>query len=167
LRLKLLPLFASALVLTAPTLAQERTAGQGNDAQINWSLLSNQMDLLKTQNQSLATALEEVQKKLAGYDQCSAKGKIYAPGQTGADADGCLAPESISEVGLVSLSTSGWGGKPVTDYRAFCVGKGYKGYTALLTGVVGTRGSCGAHATCGAQNETTYSSTVTGVFCYR
>jgi hypothetical protein len=77
-----LPLIAAAMVLPVIAAAQERTAGQAMDAQINWAALKNSIDLVSNQNKAIAALLDRMQ-------ACNALKMIYAPGN-GADANGCI-----------------------------------------------------------------------------
>lgn len=81
--MKTLPFIAAALVLPALALAQERTAGQSTGAQVNWSVLRNQIDLVSSQNKALAATISKLQ-------ACNAKEMLYAPAKSGADANGCV-----------------------------------------------------------------------------
>jgi len=148
------------LLATSAAWAQERTAGQGNDAQINWSLLSNQLDLLKTQNQSLATALQDLQKKMADYDLCGAKGKIYAPGHPDADADKCLKPTGINQAAVVT----GGGKKSMTaaQVQSQCQSLGYLGYLYYETNCTTTQ-----HLSSSGQGATYTTSCPTRMACYK
>lgn len=79
--------------------AQERTSAQGYDAQINWSTLSNQINLLKTQNGALASTIGKMQ-------TCAAKNALYKPSDPKKDADGCvkLEPAPFSDLDLVRVT---------------------------------------------------------------
>jgi len=79
---KSLPLLAAAMVLATAAHGQERTAGQANDAQVNWSALKSSIDLVSSQNKAIAATVDKM-------TACSAKHMVYAPGTTGADYDGC------------------------------------------------------------------------------
>jgi hypothetical protein len=84
--MKTLGLVLACTVLVTAASAQERSAGQANDAQVNYSALSNQISAVNTQNQILAATLTKIQ-------TCNAKAMIFiGVGKTGADTDGCKSP---------------------------------------------------------------------------
>lgn len=65
-------LLIPGLLLAAPAMAQERTAGQANDAQVNWSALRTGIDKVDTQNKALSasfTALNTLVNKLLNCNQ--------------------------------------------------------------------------------------------------
>ncbi|BAV53020.1 Uncharacterized protein MLTONO_p0550 (plasmid) [Mesorhizobium loti] len=76
-------LTASAL-LTPPAIAQERAATGPMDTQMTWSALSDQISSLKTQVTGTNARMDQLV-------LCGKKGLLYAPGQAGADGQGCLA----------------------------------------------------------------------------
>jgi hypothetical protein len=52
---------AVAIAISGSVLAQERAAGQANDAQVNWAALSTKLNALDTQNKSLAASMVTLQ----------------------------------------------------------------------------------------------------------
>lgn len=74
----------SMVLLPAVTMAQERSAGQAYDAQVNWAALNNKIDLVSNQNKVLTSTI-------AKFQACNLKKRIYIPTDTAADADGCVA----------------------------------------------------------------------------
>lgn len=95
--MKMLFLLAAAVAFTAtPALAQERTAGQAYDAQVNWSALNGAITALKDQNKLLAQALDAI-------STCNAKGMFYTPGGADIDADKCA--KSVCPSGTTAVGT--------------------------------------------------------------
>lgn len=73
------------LMVVGSVMAQERTAGQNYDAQVNWSALKTSIDLVSNQNKILAQTLDK-------YNTCSAKTMLFVQSAVSADnPDGCVA----------------------------------------------------------------------------
>jgi hypothetical protein len=76
-------LLLALAVLATPVIAQERTAGQNYDAQVNWSTLSSKIDAVSNQNKTLAALLDKI-------TACNNQNKIFNPADPAADPDtGC------------------------------------------------------------------------------
>ena len=76
-------LLAAALVLPVLAHAQDRTAGQAFDAQVNWESLKAMFDKVDTQNKILAAAVTTMQ-------TCNLKKMLFVgTAQAGAASDGC------------------------------------------------------------------------------
>jgi len=93
----------TALGLNATAQAQERSAGQAYDAQVNWAALSNKLDLLDSQNKMLAAAMERQGEQLAKMTACNAKTMLWSPSSTTPvpDGEGC-----VSAVGAITADPS-------------------------------------------------------------
>lgn len=94
-------LVAASLILATGAFAQERTAGQAYDSQVNWAALRSQIDLVSTQNKVLAAMLDK-------FTACSNKKAIYAPAQPGHDADGCVKPASAPTIDYAQCQQLNW-----------------------------------------------------------
>ena len=77
----LLTLVALALIPLAH--AQERTAAGAMETQVNWNALSTKVNAANTKTDAVNSRVDQVV-------VCSGKGMLYAPGQTGADSQGCV-----------------------------------------------------------------------------
>lgn len=100
------------LLAAAPLHAQERTAGQSYDAQVNWSALKSRIDLVNTQNKVLASTLDKVM-------ACNTGGKLYAPADAAADAQGCVSTmRSCPENSTLKVRGGAW--KCVVEYSKAC-----------------------------------------------
>ncbi len=115
-----LPSLTAAMVLLAPlTMAQERTAGSPIGTQMTWSALSNQIGVVKDQVNlvdskvttlgnrldtidtrvntldgkvtQLVSTVMVLDDRVSKLETCGKRGRVYAPGVTGTDAQGCLA----------------------------------------------------------------------------
>jgi hypothetical protein len=112
-------------LLAGSALAQERAAGQANDAQVNWSILSAKLDAIDNQNKAIAASVVTLQTSVNGINTkmdaiaaCGAQQKVW-------NGTGCvttLAPKA--EVGTFSMSV-GYGGQSTPTGAAFCQSKGY------------------------------------------
>lgn len=79
-----LVMVGAMVAAAASGMAQERAAGQANDAQVNWSALSSQIGLVSTQNKILAQTLDK-------YNTCGAKTMLFVQSAVSADnTDGCV-----------------------------------------------------------------------------
>jgi hypothetical protein len=92
-------------VLAAAAHAQERTAGQAYDAQVNWASLKNSIDLVSTQNKAMAAAVEVISDKLDAMS-----GKIDAIARCGSqkklwNGSGCVAVASTGSGGTKPTPT--------------------------------------------------------------
>lgn len=76
---------AMLLLLTPLAHAQERTASGSLESQINWSALTKKIDTLNAQYQALSFTVTKLL-------TCNNARKVYAPTESGADADGCVTP---------------------------------------------------------------------------
>lgn len=85
----------SCLLIGSAAYAQERTAGSAIETQMTWSALSTQIN-------GLSTKVDAANSRMDQIVVCGKKGKIYAPGAPGVDAQGCV--EASSNNGT-SLST--------------------------------------------------------------
>lgn len=65
--------------------AQERAAIGNVQTQMTWSALSTLINGVSTKTDAVNSRVDQVV-------VCAKKGMVYAPGQTGADADACLMP---------------------------------------------------------------------------
>jgi hypothetical protein len=74
---------AACTLLVAVATAQERAAGQTQDAQLNWSTLSNQFTQVDTQNKALATTVTAI-------INCNKQGKMW-------NGSSCQNPNSNSD----------------------------------------------------------------------
>jgi hypothetical protein len=90
-------LMVSALAVGGAT-AQESAAGQGYDAQVNWSALSNKIDMVNTQYKIMASLVEKMQ-------TCNAARKIYAPADAGRDTNDCVSAGATTQTGRVTGTT--------------------------------------------------------------
>jgi outer membrane murein-binding lipoprotein Lpp len=114
-------------------LAQERTAGQAHDAQVNWSTLSTKIDEVNTQNKAIAASVTKLQtdvtklqgdvnalsgrvdaavnsintinSKLGNIAVCGAQGKAW-------NGSGCVSP-AVPQLASC-YRVGGWYGVPVT-----------------------------------------------------
>ena len=96
---------ASVFVAPLAVEAQERAAGSAMEAQMNWSSLSNMIKSSDTK----VNALDSLVKQII---LCNKKIKLYAPGEDGADADGCLEMPFPMETEYVE--SAGWVSTPYT-----------------------------------------------------
>ncbi len=71
--------------------AQERTATDTLDTETKWSAISNSLNKTNMNIHTVSIRLDQSAK-------CAAKGRMYAPGITGADAEGCLAAPYSSAI---------------------------------------------------------------------
>lgn len=113
--------------------AQERTAGQSHDAQVNWEVLTTRLDALDTQNKALASTLTKMQ-------ACNSSKKVYAPSDPTKDANGCV---SIAPV-TVQTGTVGNGGAWSTQTVHVTFPKAFTTTPKVVLAVQGYyyRGSC-------------------------
>ncbi|MCZ7935726.1 hypothetical protein O9X90_25700 [Agrobacterium leguminum] len=74
--------FVTLTVILAPQ-AQERTAAGATETQMNWSTLNTKVTSANTKADAVNTRVDQVV-------VCGRKGMVYAPGQAGADAQGCI-----------------------------------------------------------------------------
>jgi hypothetical protein len=79
-----LSLAALASLAALPLAAQERAAGQANDAQVNWSALSAKLNAIDNQNKALAASLATLQTSVNGINgkldaiaACGAQKKVW------------------------------------------------------------------------------------------
>lgn len=75
-------LLMALLALPLAAIAQERSAGQANDAQVNWAALKNSIDLVSSQNKALAATVDKLM-------TCNRKGLVYNPSAASVDSDEC------------------------------------------------------------------------------
>lgn len=120
-----------ALVGWSSAWAQERTAGQAYDAQVNWSALSSKLDLVINQNKVLATTVTALSKevdslsaKLDAAAACGKQQKLWT-------GSGCANVPSgaMPTYGQVPYTS----GTPVAACRKY----GYKGvvsFTPIISG---------------------------------
>lgn len=94
----LLAFLGSALLLALPAAAQERSAGQAYDAQVNWGALRAQISSVIDQNKLLAERLDKI-------EACSTKKMLYEPTSADADADGCISTGGAVDIGMAPLHT--------------------------------------------------------------
>lgn len=73
-----------AVVMSGSALAQERAAGQANDAQVNWSALSAKLDAIDHQNKAIAASVTTLQGSVNGINTkldaiaaCGAQQKVW------------------------------------------------------------------------------------------
>lgn len=90
---KSLSLFALAtmLAMTTSALAQERTAGGPIETQMTWSALTARIGAADTK-------IIGVNGRIDQLTVCGGKGMVYAPGQNGADTQGCKQPATASSI---------------------------------------------------------------------
>lgn len=120
-------------LLAGPVFAQERTAGQANDAQVNWAALSAKLDALDTQNRAIAvsvatlqTSVNGINSKLDAIAACGAQQKVW----TGSD---CVAAAAALPTLQVANFTTPQFQTPASN---LCQSKGYDvtiGTVALTT----------------------------------
>lgn len=123
--MKSLILLAILPLLVPSAIAQERAAGQANDAQVNWTALSAKLDAIDHQNKAIAASVTTLQGSVNGINTkldaiaaCGAQQKVW-------NGTGCattLAPKA--EIGTFSVSI-GYGSQSTPTGAAFCQGKGY------------------------------------------
>ena len=94
------------LALVGAPYAQERTAGGTLDTQMTWSALSAKIDAVSLKSDAVNTRVDQVV-------VCGKKGMTYAPGTQGADAEGCMAPQSVTKI--VNCGNQGAVYSPATD----------------------------------------------------
>ncbi len=71
--------------------AQERAAGGAVDTQMTWSALSTQIN-------GVSVKADAVNSRVDQAVVCGRLGKVYAPGATGADANGCLSAQYVNSI---------------------------------------------------------------------
>lgn len=153
-------------LLAASAVAQERAAGQANDAQVNWTALSTQLNALKTQNQALAASMVTLQgsvttltttvnalsskvlvmdSKLTAIATCGAQQKYWNGAACVAAGAGSL-PTVQTGVFSESCGYSSCA-SPASD--TYCQGKGYDAVTEVdvQTSTKHTGGSSGGDTT--------------------
>ena len=88
-----------AMGLALPLHAQERSAGQSYDAQVNYGALSAKLDALISQNRIIAGTIDSLNDKVTKVTTCGAKSMFYAPSSTtpAPDADGCVPPAPAAQ----------------------------------------------------------------------
>lgn len=135
--------------LTATAVAQERTAGQAYDAQVNWSTLMTKLNALDTQNKALALSLTALQtsvtnltttvnalsskvlvmdNKLSAIAACGAQQKYW-------NGAACVAAGAASLPTLQAATFTenvNYGGH-FTPSVAYCVSKGYDTLASVTT----------------------------------
>ncbi|PZP40400.1 MAG: hypothetical protein DI585_01035 [Pseudomonas fluorescens] len=94
------------LALVGAPYAQERTAGGALDTQMTWSALSAKIDAVSLKSDAVNTRVDQVV-------LCGKKGMTYAPGTQGADAEGCMTPQSVTKI--VNCGNQGAVYSPATD----------------------------------------------------
>ncbi len=82
--------FAAALLVCFQPIAQERTAAGTLDTQMTWSALSNKIGTVKDQVVLVDSKVTALTDRLAKFEACAKKQKLYAAGTAGADAEGCV-----------------------------------------------------------------------------
>lgn len=95
----IVPLVIAAVLLPVAATAQERTAGQAYDAQVNWASLKGMFDRVDAQNKILAATITKMQ-------ACAAKDALYKPGDSAADADGCVGTGGLKLGQKVAVSSA-------------------------------------------------------------
>lgn len=133
----LLSLLVAALLLAGAAWAQERTAGQAYDAQVNWASLKNSIDLVNTQNKAIAATVTAISAKLDAIAACGARQQLW-------DGAGC-----VDAGGKQKLETKVYSSPKYDDCRgyippnpitkAFCQTNGYDD----VIGAGEQRGTCG------------------------
>ena len=73
----------AALALIPMAHAQERTAAGAMETQMNWSTLNTKVTNANTKTDAVNSRVDQVA-------ACGGKGMLYAPGQPGADSQGCV-----------------------------------------------------------------------------
>lgn len=136
------PLIIAALALPVAVLAQERTAGQAYDAQVNWASLKSSIDMVSNQNKAIAATVTAIGEKLDAIEACGKQGKIWN-GSGCADAGGDLEVGTFSETNVYGGGCRTMGNKvfcstfePASASDAYCKGKGYD---ALVSNVCSSR----------------------------
>lgn len=89
------------LAVAGTAAAQERTSGQANDAQVNWSTLSDQFNQVDTQNKALATTVEAI-------INCNKVGQAW-------NGTACVDPAAIASITNCGNSGKSWNGSSCVD----------------------------------------------------
>jgi type II secretory pathway pseudopilin PulG len=106
-----LSMMAMAALLAVPAAAQERSAAQNNDAQVNWSALRTQIDLVSNQNKALAGTIDAMR-------ICEMKKMMWVPGDASGDSDKCVIAKS--KAALSCRVVVGTGSSPSYVSTAMC-----------------------------------------------
>lgn len=100
-----LSLVALASLTALPLAAQERAAGQANDAQVNWSALSAKLNAIDSQNRALSASLATLQTSVNGINgkldaiaACGGQKKVWNGSGCSATASACY-PTYVAKVG--------------------------------------------------------------------
>ncbi len=80
-------LLATLCLLIPAAHAQERTAAGPLETQMTWTTLKNLVDDTNTKITATNNRLDQIEK-------CGKQKKLYGPGTTGADADGCVSVQT-------------------------------------------------------------------------
>lgn len=96
--MKTLPLLALCLLVPA-TYAQERTASGALTTEASWTALKNLTEQANGNAQNALTLANAIRK-------CGDQKKLYGPGATGADADGCVSVQTHMHWNKVN--SAGW-----------------------------------------------------------
>lgn len=91
-------LVMAAAAVAGGVCAQEQSAGQGYAEQVNWSALSNKIDMVNTQYKIMASLVDKMQ-------ACNASRKIYAPADAGRDTNDCVSAGATAQTGRVVGTT--------------------------------------------------------------
>lgn len=86
----------SFVLATGYGYAQERAATGSMEAQVTWTALSNMVKSAEDKVTAVNTRVDQVV-------VCGRKGFVYAPGQAGADADGCLVPAGQASLAVTQV----------------------------------------------------------------
>jgi len=121
--------------------AQERSAGQSYDAQINWAALQSQIKTVIDQNKAIATTVDNVNGKLDAISACGKKNEIW-------NGTACVAVSSTPPVGKLvtqAFSFDSTGYNYCNVGQSYCISHGYDSQIDCTT--TSTQVNCG-HQIC-------------------